>query len=59
MSETSETAPAPRRYPTMVRTVAWGATREELAADLARIEALEREDASWSGVTATAGVKLS
>ena len=40
----------PRRYPTMIRTVRRGATREELVADLARIEALEADE-SWRGVT--------
>ena len=37
----------------MIRTVAWGASREELVADLARIEALEADE-SWRGVTALA-----
>ena len=44
-------ATVPRRYPTMIRTVRRGATREALAADLARIEALEASDAGWCGVT--------
>ena len=38
-----------RRYPTMIRTVARGATRAALEADLARIETLETDE-GWHGI---------
>ena len=38
-----------RRYPTMIRTIARGATRSALEAALARIEALEADE-SWHGI---------
>ena len=52
--------PPIRRYPTMIRTVARGATRAALAAlaaDLARIEALETDD-SWDGIADLASEDL-
>lgn len=42
----------------MIRTVKRGATREELEADLARVEALEQEDESWRGITDVAKSSL-
>ena len=49
--------PPIRRYPTMIRTVARGSTRAALAADLARIEALETDD-SWDGIADLASEDL-
>ena len=49
--------PPIRRYPTMIRTVARRATRAALAADLARIEALETDD-SWDGIADLASEDL-
>ena len=49
--------PPIRRYPTMIRTVARGATRAARAADLARIEALETDD-SWDGIADLASEDL-
>ena len=65
MNETSTKQNAPgkrgetpiRRYPTMIRTVARGATRAALEADLARIEALETDE-SWDGIADLASEDL-
>ena len=41
----------PKRYPSMIRRLPRGASRAELKAELARLEALEESDESWRGVT--------
>ena len=38
------------RYFTEIRLPPRGATRDELAAEIARLEALGREDPSWSNI---------